>query len=69
MPTTGFSVSGSTRVTRTHVTVTADGFINGTPNGSVRHSFLDRTFSSFVFTVVVRRLNLIKKTFIIYLCV
>lgn len=56
-------------MTRTHVTVTADGIVNGTPKGSVRHSFLDRTFSSFVFTVVVRRLKLMKNTFMIVLCV
>lgn len=69
IPTTGFSVSNSKRITRTHVTMTADGIMNGNPKGSMRHSFLDRTFSSFVCTVVVRRLKLMNKVIIIFLCI
>ncbi len=69
-PISRISVSnGNTRQTCSCVTVTSSRIANIKPNGDRRHSFLSRTFSSFVCTVVIRRLNLFNTFYITFFCV
>ncbi len=60
--------SSGCRTTRTGVTVTHNNFFPRVPNSDVRHGFLPRTFDSCVFTVVIRRNNLLNNIVIVVLC-